>query len=351
MDLSKVIRRNILALAPYSCARDEFKGEASVYIDANESPYNNGVNRYPDPLQHEVKQLLAARKGVSEDQIFLGNGSDEAIDLVYRIFCEPRIDNVVAISPSYGMYQVCADVNDVEYRPVSLTDDFQLDLPAIATKVDEHTKVLWLCSPNNPSGNAFEIQELESLVKSYSQLIVVVDEAYIDFSEKGSMLSLLGQYDNLVVLQTFSKAWGQAAIRCGIAFTTPEIIRYFNRVKYPYNVNILTQQAAIRALNHPEVHDRHVEEILGGREILRILLGSLPIVEHVYPSDANFLLVRVKLDGMDNVQSADYLYNYLQKKGIIVRNRTRVHLCQGCLRITVGTSDENATLYETLKTI
>ena len=351
MDLSKVIRPNILALAPYSCARDEFKGEASVYIDANESPYNNGVNRYPDPLQHEVKVLLAARKGVSEDQIFLGNGSDEAIDLVYRIFCEPRIDNVVAISPSYGMYQVCADVNDVEYRPVSLTDNFQLDIPAITSKVDDHTKVLWICSPNNPSGNAFEIQELESLVKSYSQLIVVVDEAYIDFSEKGSMLSLLDQYDNLIVLQTFSKAWGQAAIRCGIAFTNPEIIRYFNRVKYPYNVNILTQQAAIRALSHPEVHDRHVEEILGGREILRILLGSLPIVEHVYPSDANFLLVRVKLDGMDNVQSADYLYNYLQKKGIIVRNRTRVHLCQGCLRITVGTSDENATLYETLKTI
>ncbi|MBR5070214.1 MAG: histidinol-phosphate transaminase [Bacteroidales bacterium] len=351
MDLSRVIRRNILALAPYSCARDEFKGEASVYIDANESPYNNGVNRYPDPLQHEVKVLLAARKGVSEDQIFLGNGSDEAIDLVYRIFCEPRIDNVVAISPSYGMYQVCADVNDIDYRPVSLTDDFQLDLPAIASKVDEHTKVLWICSPNNPSGNAFELRELESLVKTYRDLIVVVDEAYIDFSDKGSMLTLLDQYDNLIVLQTFSKAWGQAAIRCGIAFANPEIIRYFNRVKYPYNINVLTQQAAIRALSHPEVHDRHVEEILGGREILRILLGSLPFVEHVYPSDANFLLVRVKLDGMDNGQSADYIYRYLQNKGIIVRNRTRVHLCQGCLRITVGTSDEIASLYETLKTI
>ncbi|MBO4753148.1 MAG: histidinol-phosphate transaminase [Bacteroidales bacterium] len=351
MDLSKVIRRNILALAPYSCARDEFKGEASVYVDANESPYENGVNRYPDPLQHDVKVLLAARKGVREEQIFLGNGSDEAIDLIYRIFCEPRIDNVVAISPSYGMYQVCADVNDVEYRAVSLTEDFQLDIPAIVSKVDEHTKVIWICSPNNPSGNAFELKDLESIVQRYSNLVVVIDEAYIDFSDKGTMLSILEKYDNLIVLQTFSKAWGQAAIRCGIAYANPEIIRYFNRVKYPYNINVLTQQAAIRALSHPEVHDRHVEEILGGREILRILLGSLPIVEHIYPSDANFLLVRMKLDGMDNGQSADYIYHYLQNKGIIVRNRTRVHLCQGCLRITVGTPDENATLYETLKTI
>ena len=307
MDLTKVIRKNILALAPYSCARDEFKGEASVFIDANESPYENGVNRYPDPLQHEVKVLLSQLKKVSEEQIFLGNGSDEAIDLVYRIFCEPRIDNVVAIAPSYGMYKVCADVNDVEYRSASLTDNFQLDLSAISSMVDDKTKVLWICSPD--------------------------------------------KYDNLVVLQTFSKAWGQAAIRCGIAYASPEIIMYFNRVKYPYNINVLTQQAAIRALGQPQVHDRHVEEILSGREILRILLGSLPIVEHIYPSDANFLLVRVKIQGMDAAKSADHVYHYLQNKGIIVRNRTRVHLCQGCLRITVGTPEENSTLYETLKTI
>ena len=351
MDLTKVIRKNILALAPYSCARDEFKGEASVFIDANESPYENGVNRYPDPLQHEVKVLLAQLKKVREEQIFLGNGSDEAIDLVYRIFCEPRIDNVVAIAPSYGMYKVCADVNDVEYRSVSLTDDFQLDLSAISSKVDDKTKVLWICSPNNPSGNAFSLNELEALVSCYSNLVVVVDEAYIDFSDKGTMLSLLDKYDNLIVLQTFSKAWGQAAIRCGIAYASPEIIMYFNRVKYPYNINVLTQQAAIRALGQPQVHDRHVEEILSGREILRILLGSLPIVEHIYPSDANFLLVRIKLNGMDAAQSADHVYHYLQNKGIIVRNRTRVHLCQGCLRITVGSPEENSTLYETLKTI
>lgn len=351
MDLTKVIRKNILALAPYSCARDEFKGEASVFIDANESPYENGVNRYPDPLQHEVKVLLAQLKKVREEQIFLGNGSDEAIDLVYRIFCEPRIDNVVAIAPSYGMYKVCADVNDVEYLSASLTDDFQLDLPTISSKVDDKTKVLWICSPNNPSGNAFSLTELEDLVRCYNNLVVVVDEAYIDFSDKGTMLSLLDKYDNLIVLQTFSKAWGQAAIRCGIAYASPEIIMYFNRVKYPYNINVLTQQAAIRALSQPHVHDRHVEEILGGREILRILLGSLPIVEHIYPSDANFLLVRIKLNGMDAARSADHVYHYLQNKGIIVRNRTRVHLCQGCLRITVGTPEENSTLYETLKTI
>ena len=351
MDLSKVIRPNILALAPYSCARDEFKGEASVYIDANESPYENGVNRYPDPLQHSVKALLAPIKGVREEQIFLGNGSDEAIDLIYRIFCEPRIDNVVAISPSYGMYKVCADVNDVAYRPVSLSDDFQLDTSALAAQVDERTKVIWICSPNNPSGNAFLLSELEFIVQHFPDQMIVVDEAYIDFSEKGSMLSLLDQYDNLIVLQTFSKAWGQAAIRCGIAYAQPAIIQYFNRVKYPYNINVLTQQAAIQALSHPEVHDRHVEEILSGREILRILLGSLKTVEHIYPSDANFLLVRMKLDGMDTGQSADYVYHYLQNKGIIVRNRTRVHLCQGCLRITVGTPEENSTLYETLKTI
>ena len=351
MDLSKVIRPNILALAPYSCARDEFKGEASVYIDANESPYENGVNRYPDPLQHSVKVLLAQRKGVREEQIFLGNGSDEAIDLIYRIFCEPRIDNVVAISPSYGMYKVCADVNDVDYRPVSLTDDFQLDVSALYAKVDERTKVIWICSPNNPSGNAFQLSELEFIVQHFPDQMVVIDEAYIDFSEKGSMLSVLDQYDNLIVLQTFSKAWGQAAIRCGIAYAQPAVIQYFNRVKYPYNINVLTQQAAIRALSQPEVHDRHVEEILSGREILRILLGSLKTIEHIYPSDANFLLVRMKLDGMDSGQSADYVYHFLQNKGIIVRNRTRVHLCQGCLRVTVGTPDENATLYETLKTL
>ena len=341
MDLSTVIRPNILALAPYSCARDEFKGEASVYVDANESPYNNGVNRYPEPLQPEVKALLAPLKGVEETQIFLGNGSDEAIDLVYRIFCQPQKDNVVAISPSYGMYQVCADVNDVEYRPVALTEDFQICRQAIVDSIDDNTKVLWICSPNNPTGNAFEIEEIEWFLENFPQKIVVVDEAYIDFSSKPSLLTVLNIYDNLIVLQTLSKAWGQAAIRCGIAFASEAIISYFNNVKYPYNVNLLTQQQAVKVLSNPEKQRKQVEEILAQRDILSELLLSLPCVEKIYPSDANFLLVKVS--------DANGIYKYLQSKGIIVRNRHKVQLCGNCLRVTVGTPEENASVFEELK--
>ena len=341
MDLSTIIRPNILALAPYSCARDEFKGEASVYVDANESPYNNGVNRYPEPLQPEVKALLAPLKGVRPSQIFLGNGSDEAIDLIYRIFCQPRVDNVVAISPSYGMYQVCADINDVEYRPVALTEDFQIDRHAIVDRIGVHTKVLWICSPNNPTGNAFDIEEIEWFLQKFPQKIVVIDEAYIDFSSKPSLLSVLDKYENLIVLQTLSKAWGQAAIRCGIAYASEAIIGYFNNVKYPYNVNLLTQQQAFKVLSNPEKQQKQVEEILAQRDILRELLLSVSCVEKIYPSDANFLLVKVT--------DANDIYNYLQSKGIIVRNRHKVQLCGNCLRITVGTPEENATLYEALK--
>ena len=342
MDLTKVIRPNILALAPYSCARDEFKGEASIYVDANESPYNNGVNRYPEPLQPEVKALLAPLKGVCTSQIFLGNGSDEAIDLVYRIFCRPAVDNVVAISPSYGMYQVCADVNDVEYRAVPLTDDFQLNKEALVAKKDENTKVLWVCSPNNPTGNAFELSDIEWLLNVFSEQIVVIDEAYIDFSSKPSFLMVLDKYENLIVLQTLSKAWGQAAIRCGIAYASEAIIAYFNNVKYPYNVNLLTQQQAVKVLSNPEKQRRQVEEILSQRVVLQELLQSLPCVKQIYPSDANFLLVKVT--------DANAIYLYLQQKGIIVRNRNKVQLCGNCLRITVGTPEENATLYEAMKT-
>ncbi len=341
MDLSTIIRPNILALAPYSCARDEFKGEASVYLDANESPYDTGVNRYPEPLQPAVKALLAPLKGVGEEQIFLGNGSDEAIDLVYRIFCQPRFDNVVAISPSYGMYQVCADVNDVEYRAVPLTSDFQLDHHAIVDRIDARTKVLWICSPNNPTGNAYELSELEWFLDKFPNKIVVIDEAYIDFSSKGTAVSLLPKHDNLIVLQTMSKAWGQAAIRLGIAFASKEIIAYFNNVKYPYNVNILTQQQAVRVLNDLQKQRRQVEEILQQRDVLRQELSALPCVRHIYPSDANFLLVRVT--------DANAIYHSLQQQGIIVRNRHRVQLCQDCLRITVGTPDENRTLIAALK--
>ena len=341
MDLTKVIRPNILALAPYSCARDEFKGEASVYVDANESPYNNGVNRYPEPLQPEVKALLAPLKGVRASQIFLGNGSDEAIDLVYRIFCRPAVDNVVAISPSYGMYQVCADVNDVEYRAVPLTDDFQLNKEALVAQKDENTKVLWVCSPNNPTGNAFALADIEWLLQAFSEQIVVIDEAYIDFSSQPSLLTVLDKYENLIVLQTLSKAWGQAAIRCGIAYASEAIIAYFNNVKYPYNVNLLTQQQAVKVLSNPEKQRRQVEEILSQRIVLQELLQSLPCVKHIYPSDANFLLVKVT--------DANAIYLYLQQQGIIVRNRNKVQLCGNCLRITVGTPEENATLYEAMK--
>lgn len=342
MDLTKIIRPNILALAPYSCARDEFKGEASVYLDANESPYNNGLNRYPDPLQHSVKSLLAPLKGVGEEQIFLGNGSDEAIDLVYRIFCRPGVDNVVAPSPTYGMYQVCADVNDVEYRAVPLTQEtFQLYSPAMISAIDDNTKVIWICSPNNPTGNAFDRRDIEYFLQKYPNKIVVVDEAYIDFSDKGTMVDCLGQYPNLIVLQTFSKAWGHAAMRLGIAIASKEIIAFFNNVKYPYNVNELTQREAVKVLNNIEKKERQVAEILSQRETLKELLLSLPCVEEVYPSDANFLLTRVK--------DANATYLYLQRQGIIVRNRHKVQLCAGCLRITVGTPIENAAIYEALK--
>lgn len=343
MNLETVVRPNILALAPYSCARDEFKGEASVYLDANESPYNNGVNRYPDPLQPEVKRLLVPLKGVRQEQIFLGNGSDEAIDLIYRIFCQPRVDNVVAISPSYGMYQVCADVNDIEYRAVPLTADFQLDRQALVDRVDARTKVIWICSPNNPTGNAFALEEIDWFLQKFPNKIVVVDEAYIDFSSKPSLLTVLGKYENLIVMQTLSKAWGQAAIRCGIAYASPEIIAFFNKVKYPYNVNLLTQQQAVKVLSNPEKQRRQVEEILAQRDVLRELLSMLPCVEKIYPSDANFLLVKVA--------DANAMYLALQQRGIIVRNRNKVQLCQGCLRITVGTPEENAALYEEMKAI
>lgn len=342
MEIKELLRDNIRRLAPYSCARDEFKGEASVYLDANESPYNNGTNRYPDPLQAEVKTLLAPIKKVRPSQIFLGNGSDEAIDLVYRIFCRPGIDNVVAPAPTYGMYQVCADINDIEYRAVPLADGYQLDMPAMKAAIDQNTKAIWLCSPNNPTGNVFAKEDLLWFLDNVNAM-VVVDEAYIDFSDKGTMVEMLDKYPNLIVLQTFSKAWGQAAIRLGIALASEEVIGYFNNVKYPYNVNILTQQHALKVLDDVAKKERNVAEILAQRDVLRDLLLSVSCVKEVYPSDANFLLCKVS--------DANAIYTYLQQKGIIVRNRNRVTLCANCLRITVGTPTENAEIYETLKEI
>lgn len=340
MEIQNLLRNNIRALAPYSCARDEFKGEARIYLDANESPYDNGTNRYPDPLQSEVKALLAPIKNVRESQIFLGNGSDEAIDLVYRIFCRPGIDNVVAPTPTYGMYQVCADINDIEYRAIPLAEGFQLDMPAMKAAIDQNTKAIWLCSPNNPTGNVFAKEDLLWFLDNVNAM-VVVDEAYIDFSDKGTMVEWLDKYPNLIVLQTFSKAWGQAAIRLGIALASEEVISYFNKVKYPYNVNILTQQHVIKVLKDFEKKDRKVQEIIEQREIMRSLFAQLSCVNEVYPSDANFLLCRVN--------DANAIYQSLLQNGVIVRNRHRVTLCANCLRITIGTPTENAELFETLK--
>ena len=340
MNLQALVRPNIWNLVPYSSARSEFTGAASVFLDANENPFNNPYNRYPDPLQQEVKALIAQLRGVAAGQIFLGVGSDECIDVVYRTFCRPGVDNVVAMSPSYGMYEVCADINDVEYRRVPLTDDFSLDADAMLATADERTKVMWICSPNNPTGNAFALDEIEAICSRFAG-IVVVDEAYIDFSTRGSMLSCLDSLPNLIVMQTLSKAGGRASVRLGIAYASAEIIDIFNKVKYPYNINLLTQRYAIDRLERHSEVAAWVELLKANRQWLIEALGSLRCVKHIYPTDANFVLVRVS--------DADAIYDYLRAGGIIVRNRNRVEKCLGCLRITVGTAEENEILINALK--
>ncbi len=341
-ELKQIVRPNIWALKPYSCARDEFQGEASVYLDANENPYNAPFNRYPDPLQLSVKAEIEKVKGVAVKNIFLGNGSDEAIDLVYRVFCEPKEDNVVAIAPTYGMYGVCADVNNVEYRSVLLDEQYQFKADELLKVADAKTKVMWLCSPNNPTGNALDAKEIEKLLKAFKG-IVVVDEAYIDFSAHPSWVKRLAEYPNLIILQTLSKAWASAGVRLGMAFASEEIISLFNKVKYPYNVNILTQNKALEILRTPKMVSDWVDILLKERAAMVDALKQLPIVEKIYPTDANFVLVKVS----DAVKT----YNHLVSKGIIVRSRHTVVLCGNCLRITVGTKEENATLMKELKTI
>ena len=341
MNLKDIVRPNIWNLKPYSSARSEFKGEASVWLDANENPLNQPYNRYPDPLQSSVKAAIARQKGVAVENIFLGVGSDECIDIVYRTFCRPGVDNVVAISPSYGMYEVCADVNDVEYRKVRLGDDFALDADALLAAADANTRVLWICSPNNPTGNAFDANLLADICRRAENAIVVVDEAYIDFSSKPTMLRELASLPNLIVMQTFSKAWGSAAVRLGMAFASKEIIDIFNKVKYPYNINQLTQEYALRMLENASQVQQWVQMLLDERGKLVAQLQMLPIVKRIYATDANFVLVRVS-DACD-------IYQYLCRRGIIVRNRHRVELCEQCLRITVGTNQENVTLIEALK--
>ncbi len=340
-NLEELIRPNIKSLAPYSSARNEYNGhEARVFLDANESPYNNPYNRYPDPLQTEVKKELARIKGVPADCIFLGNGSDEAIDLAYRCFTRPGTDNVVAIEPTYGMYKVCADINDVEYRPVMLDDDFKLNADKLLSACDAKTKLIWICSPNNPTGNSLEHDEINKVLNAF-QGIVIIDEAYSDFSRNKTFRNKLSAHPNLIVLNTMSKAWGCAAIRLGMAFASKAIIEVFNKVKYPYNINLLTQEKALEFLKDPYETDRQVRIILTERTRMIDAFRLLPICDKVFPTDANFFLARMN--------DAQAIYDYLVDKGIIVRNRTRITLCQNCLRITIGTKTENNELLSALR--
>lgn len=340
-EIKALCRPNIWRLAAYSCARTEFSGcSATVFLDANENPFNKPFNRYPDPLQQELKQLLSAVKGVPAENIFLGNGSDEAIDLPYRIFCEPGIDNVVAIAPTYGMYEVCADVNNVEYRPVLLDADYRITADKLLGACDAHTKLMWICSPNNPTGNLIDREAIEKVLQMF-QGIVIIDEAYSDFANARPFRHELASHPNLIVLNTMSKAWGCAAIRLGMAFASKDIIGLFNKVKYPYNVNALTQRQAIDALKDPFAVDKWISIIKQERTRVMQAFADLPICKKVYPTEANFFLARVT--------DAQGIYDYLVDRGIIVRNRTRITLCDDCLRITIGTKSENQELLAALR--
>lgn len=339
-NLNELVRPNIYALEPYHSARDEYQGEAQILLDANESPYNNPLNRYPDPLQKQLKQKLSVYKAVDPDQIFTGNGSDEAIDLAYRIFCVPGMDNAVGLRPSYGMYKVCADINGVEYRQVPLKADFSLDAQAVLQVVNPHTKLIFLCTPNNPTGRSLEAGAVEAILRSFDG-IVVVDEAYSDFAQTKPWRLRINDFPNLIVLNTFSKAFSHAAIRLGMAFANPQIIDLFNKVKYPYNVNSLTAQAALRLLEAPYQIDDWTRRILRERSSLMKAVAELPYCREVLPTDANFFLARF--------DEPDKLYHYLLSHGIVVRNRSREHLCTGCLRITVGLPAENDQLISALR--
>jgi histidinol-phosphate aminotransferase len=339
-DILNLLRSNIRTLVPYSSARDEYKGEEAVFLDANENPYNQPLNRYPDPLQVKLKARIASIKQVEPGQIFLGNGSDEAIDLLFRAFCDPGADNVVAIKPTYGMYKVCADIHNVEYREVLLTSDFQADVKQLLAAADSHSKLLFLCSPNNPTSNSLEAADILALIRQF-QGIVVLDEAYIDFSTLPSMATKLREHPNLVILQTFSKAWGMAGIRLGMAFASEEIIGVMNRIKYPYNINILTQRTALQVLREPSEREAWISLILNERSRLQQELSGLPLVKQVFPSDANFLMVRF--------EHPREVFDFLIARKIIVRDRSRVPLCDGTLRITIGTPLENDLLLQALR--
>lgn len=342
-NLDKLIRDNIRSLVPYSSARDEFQGEARVFIDANEnslgSPLTKWYNRYPDPHQRKVKEALSKIKGIAPEHIFLGNGSDECIDLLYRAFCVPGKDNVIINPPTYGMYEVSANINAIEVRRAVLLDDFQLDLVHLENLVDEHTKLIWICSPNNPTANSLNRQDIEIILNNFSGL-VVIDEAYINFSRHRSFIQELRDYPNLVVLQTMSKAWGLAGLRVGMAFASQAIVEVLNKVKPPYNISESTQELVLKALEEVGMVNDMIRILVQLREQLAVELAALPMVHKVYPSDANFLLVKT--------DDARGIYENLLNAGVVVRDRSKVDLCAGCLRITVGTESENRALIEAM---
>ena len=341
-NLQNLVRANIQKLQPYSSARDEYKasGTEMIFLDANENPFENGVNRYPDPQQRDLKSALAKLKNVNQEQILLGNGSDEVLDLIFRAFCEPGVDNVITLPPTYGMYKVLAEINNIKNREVLLTEEFQLDVKSILKSVDEQTKLLFICSPNNPTGNAFDARAIKALLENFNG-IVVIDEAYIDFSSYETWIGFLDLYPNLIITQTLSKAYGMAGIRLGVCYASSAIISVLNKIKPPYNVNELTQQKALeRVLAVDEVFDE-VESILEERNRLMIALQEIKFIKEIYPTDANFVLVKV--------DDANERYQELIEKGIVIRNRTTQPLCEKTLRFTIGTSEENKTLVEALK--
>lgn len=342
MNIQNLVRENIKALQPYSSARDEFKDASDdmVFIDANENPFDTGVNRYPDPQQNLVKDQLANIKGVSKKQILLGNGSDEVLDLIFRVFCEPKLDSVIALPPTYGMYKVLANTNDIKLIEVPLTKSFQPDVNGILDFYNLQAKILFICSPNNPTANSFDANKIEKLIQDFSG-IVVIDEAYIDFSTQESWISRLNDFPNLIVTQTLSKAYGLAGIRLGVCYASKEIISVLNKIKPPYNVNQLTQEAALERLKNQDQVNQEVQEIISERNQLIVDLQEIVLVNKIYPSDANFLLVKV--------DDANKRYDQLVKQGIVVRNRSNQVLCENCLRFTVGTSNENKRLIEVLK--
>lgn len=340
MNLDKLLRKNIKSLQPYSSARDEYSGEAMVFLDANENPYNQPYNRYPDPLQRKLKEKIAGLKNIPPEQIFLGNGSDEPIDLLIRAFCEPAQDNIIIIDPTYGMYQVAAGINNVKVIKVPLTDEFELNSRLLLESANDNTKLVFLCSPNNPSGNSLQKEAILKVVQNF-QGIVVLDEAYVDFAPEKSLLPQLDKFSNLVILQTFSKAWGMAGIRLGMAFSHPEIISVLNKIKYPYNLNILTQQKALELVENRLQTEIWVKQIAAERDRMSNMLKELPFVIKIFQSDANFILVKM--------HDARGIYEFLKDKGVIVRDRSKIFLCENSLRITTGTPDENNQLINTLK--